>query len=87
MYIHIHVRKNLKLQTGYVVSFFTFTTPPSPSWFPHLVSEQLYAVVDVAYHYEVLEGHCSMDVEVSVNESHTHKVLVVLEVPHEYLEG
>ena len=72
---------------------FTATTsllpppPPSHSRFPHLVSEQLYTVVDVTYHNEVLEGHCLMDVEVSVNEGHTHKVLIVLEMPHEYLQG
>ena len=50
-----------------------------------LVSEQLHAPGDVSNKDEILNGHCSMDVDLCIDEGHTHQILVVLEVPHEYL--
>ena len=50
-----------------------------------LVFEQLDAMVDVTDDDEVLQRHGSVAVYVRVDEGHTHQVLVVLEVPHEYL--
>ena len=53
----------------------------------HLVSEQLHTLGYVSDEDEVLDGSGVVDVDLCVNEGHTHQVLVVLEVPHEDLEG
>ena len=51
----------------------------------HLVSEQLYTPCDICDEDEVLDGSCMVDVDLCVNEGHTHQILVVLEMPHENL--
>ena len=51
----------------------------------HLVLEELNTVVDVTDDNEVLEGDSSVGIDVCVDESHTHQVLVIFEIPHEYL--
>ena len=43
--------------------------------------------MDVTDDDEVLQRHSSVAVYVCVDEGHTHQVLVVLEVPHEYLQS
>lgn len=53
----------------------------------HLVSEQLHTLGYVSNEDEVLDGSSVVDIDLCVNEGHTHQVLVVLEVPHEDLEG
>ncbi len=53
----------------------------------HLVSEELDATRNVSYENEILEGDGCVDVDVRVYEGHSQQVLVVLKLPHEYLQA
>ncbi len=54
----------------------------------YLVSEELDAARNVSYENEILEGNGGVDVDVCVYiyEGHPQQVLVVLKLPHEYLQ-
>ncbi len=53
----------------------------------HLVSEELDATRNVSYENEILEGDGCVDVDIRVYEGHSQQVLVVLKLPHEYLQA